>query len=460
MKTMRPVLVAHREVAGPEPAVGREGLRGLLGLLVVAPRHQPPAQPELAFPARGLIPPALRIHHARLDAVGGPDAGARAALEGLVEIVDQRHRVDLRHAVGLERQADAEPLHHRLEEALHAPAGGREAAGAQARAIAPRQVRVLEHRDRHRIDAVPHGHALGFHEAERHRGFERLHQDQGRAVAERGEGDTEAAPGTRQRQGVENAIVRGQAHDLAAPPAVGQAVVMTDDRAFRERRRARGVEDRERIVGAHGLRGAGKRGRPLGRVPVVDHVAQAQASRVGILRVHDHAAEERKVVRQELAGHGLGEAREDLGERLQVVHRSRVVGADERRRVRLAQDVAQLVGLVARVERHHHRADHRAPVLDEEPLGPRGQPEGDFVVLLDAQGQQAAGHALRLAQEPRVGDAPIRRDDGLALRPASGHHREHAAHGLAEKRIAGSRGQHGPHASALHRAPNVEDGSR
>ncbi len=329
----------------------------------------------------------------------------------------QRHRVDLRHAVGLERLAHAEPLHHRLEEALHAAAGGREAAGAEARAIAPRQIRVLEHRDRHRVHAVPHRHALGLHEAERHRGLERLHQDQGGAVAERGQGDAEAAPGARQREGVQDAIVGGQAHDLAAPPAVRQAVVVGDDRALRERRRPGRVEDRERIVRAHRLGGAGEGGRPLGRVPVVEHVAEAQASRVGIVRVHDHATEPREVFREELARHGLGEGREHLGERLQIVHRPRVVGADERRRVRLAQDVAQLVGLVARVERHHHRADHRAAVLGEEPLGPRGQPERDLVVPLDALGQQTAGHALRLAMELRVGDAPIRRDDGLARPP-------------------------------------------
>ena len=307
---------------------------------------------------------------------------------------------------------------------------------------------MLEHRHRHRVHPVPHRDPLVLHQAQGHRGLERLHQDERGPVGEGGERDAHAAPGAGQRQGVEHPIGVGHAQDLAAPPGVGQAVAVADDRALRERRGAGRVEDGERIVGRDRAARGVERGGAGGLVARVLHVAPGEAAGIRIVGVHDHAPEHRELLDVELAGDRGGQVGQHLGERLEVVHRTGVIGAHEGGRVRLAQDVAQLVGLVARVQRHHHRADERAAVLGREPLRPVRHPERDLVALPDAQGEEALRDAARGLVEPDVGDAAVGRDDRLAAARAARLGREHVAHRRVQERVAVARRQHRPHATA------------
>src|SRR5882672_10734426 len=103
---------------------------------------------------------------------------------------------------------------------------------------------------------------------------------------------------------------------------------------------------------------------------------------------------------------------------------------------------------LACVERHHHRADERAAVLDREPLRAAGHPEGHLVVLPHTAGEQPARETLGIPEEHRVADATVGRDDRLAVSHARGLRREHVAHRRAQEGVALAGRQHGPHANA------------
>ena len=277
-----------------------------------------------------------------------------------------------------------------------AAAGHAEAAGAERRAVAAREVRVVEHRDRHRVDRVPDRDALALHEGSATAGVEASPSGRGRrrgSSVDSGMQSPPQVPDSGQR--VEDAVRRRDAQDLAAVPAVRHAVPVGDDRALGERRRARGVEDGERIVGTTAPRAPRERGVQLGRSPA------SSTSEGGGSRGRDRR---RRRSRGGAAGSPAPRARPARrraapGSTSPSVSRKstgpEVIGQEQRGRVRLAEDVAQLVRLVARVERHHHRADERAGVLGEEPRRPVGQPERDLVVLADAEREERARDAPR-----------------------------------------------------------------
>src|SRR5207302_3186479 len=122
------------------PAVGREGLGRHLRLLVVTPRDERPAEPQLALAPDGHVLPGLWIDHTHLDALGRPHAGDRSRRLALVEVVEQAERVELRHAIGLIGLRDAEGVDDVLEEAVAAAPRHAEPPRAKGRALAAGQV--------------------------------------------------------------------------------------------------------------------------------------------------------------------------------------------------------------------------------------------------------------------------------------------------------------------------------
>ena len=249
------------------------------------------------------------------------------------------------------------------------------------------------------------------------------------------------------------------------------AVPVRDHRAFRERGRAGGVEQREEIVGR-------RRGewRHRGFCAGVHHVAKSHASGIVVLSVDDHGSERRKPFAAELAGHSVANFGRDGVERLEVVGISQVlvgmngcrggrpampafserwgvwgamagasarlsgpptslIGEDQGGGVRLRQDVRELVGLVARVERHDDGAEPGARLLGDEPGRPVRHPDRDIVPGRDAQRGESARQGRGALAERRVGDALVGRDDRVAIGIPGGDHVEHLAHGRVEEGI-------------------------
>jgi hypothetical protein len=243
---------------------------------------------------------------------------------------------------------------------------------------------------------------------------------------------------------VEHAVLLRDPHHLAAVPAVGQAVPVGDHRALGKGGRARCVEDGERVVRAEGGAGLGQGAVETRLVRIVEDVREPEAAWMGILGVHDHPPEMREVRRIKLPGVGIAQGGEDFLQGVEEVDRTQVVGEEEGGRVRLAEDIAELLGLVARVERRHDGADHAAGVLGDKPGRPVGQPEGDLVILPDAEGQERPGEAPRLAVKVGVGDPPVGGHDGLAPGEAPGEVGEHGAHGGVEVGIGHHRAWYHP----------------
>src|SRR5437867_2328468 len=105
-----PAVVAHRQVTGPEPAPFGKGPGRLVRLLVVFREHRPAPQPQLTRLTTRQIPPALRVDHPRFQTFGWPDTGQSARLDRLVKVVQDRHGVDLGHAVWLKGLPHADLL--------------------------------------------------------------------------------------------------------------------------------------------------------------------------------------------------------------------------------------------------------------------------------------------------------------------------------------------------------------
>src|SRR5207247_1351229 len=87
--------------------------------------------------------------------------------------------------------------------------------------------------------------------------------------------------------------------------------------------------------------------------------------------------------------------------------------------------VRQLVGPVARVERDDDRAEPRARVLGEEPLGPVRKPDRHRVAAADPERREAAREPVHARAERGEGDAPRAAQDRLARAVARGESVEH-----------------------------------
>ncbi len=98
---------------------------------------------------------------------------------------------------------------------------------------------------------------------------------------------------------------------------------------------------------------------------------------------------------------------------------ARVVGAQEAahrhegRRAGVADDVGRLTTLVPRVQRHQHRTGPQEPERGEHPLGAVGRPHGHPVARPDTGGHEAAGVAVDLGSQLRVGQAHVPVHQGL-----------------------------------------------
>ena len=116
-------------------------------------------------------------------------------------------------------------------------------------------------------------------------------------------------------------------------------------------------------------------------------------------------------------GRGRDPGRHQLAHHGQVVDGAGALGQDQRDRVRLVDDVRDVLGAQPRVDRHEHRADlhHREGGLD--PLGAIEEPERDLVAGADAEGDQPLGRAVDARGEVGEREASPLEAERLARAP-------------------------------------------
>ena len=371
------------------PAGRVNGLGGLVRLLPVTQHHTRAARAELAGQAPNHSSTGERVDDLDLEVRHDPADGFGPALEVVVDPGHGRDRRGLGHAVG---DGDLGHVHLR-HDPLHHLDGTRRAGhdpGAQRGQVVRREVVESQLRDEHGGDAIQARATFLLD------GFERGCRVKGRS------GDHHAGAVARRRQVAHDhaeAVVEGHrqadpvllrvAHELADEEAVVQDVVVAQRGALGEPRRARGVLDVDRVIGAQRRHTSGQGiqlihsgGRPGCSQPVpavladVDHV-------VKVVTLGPH-----------LVDHGP------------IVRRLVLDRADKHAHPRLSHDIGELMAAIGRVDIDQYRADLGRGELQQSPLRTVRRPDADPVAGVDPAGQQAQGQ---------------RRDVGveLGVRPAA-----------------------------------------
>ncbi|MET3365119.1 hypothetical protein ABIF60_006514 [Bradyrhizobium japonicum] len=243
------VSVEIAEIAGPEPAVAEGGLCRRL-VVVIAAAHVRSAQHDLATLAARKCTARL-VHDGDLGAGGAPDRSDLAQLERVG--CDLRGRFG--HAVGLEH-GNAERRLQPFEDRGRERGRGRADHAQRRRSGA---VRVGFRRRQQRAVNGRHGGVPGRlqlpHPAEEGRCIETVGADHAGACGQRRQKAGDQAMGVKQRQDVEQAIVRGE-RQHAAGIGGGQAyIAMRQRHHLRPRCRARRQQDERIVVAARGARG-------------------------------------------------------------------------------------------------------------------------------------------------------------------------------------------------------------
>ncbi|MCU0283733.1 MAG: hypothetical protein MUD13_07530 [Candidatus Nanopelagicales bacterium] len=365
------LLVAPGEVAGAEPLAVHD-LRGRLGLAQVPLHHVGAPDRDLADLTLGdVVPVAVdQAHRAALD--GRAD---RAGLAHLVRVVERGNRRGLGQAVALE---DHRP-ERGLEAAEHLDGQRRATRGAHAQRgqVEAGPVGMLQQGDVHRGHAEHDGAAVALEHLERLGGIEAWQQGDRAAGEDRGVHPDGLAERVEQRQPAEDDVVRGEPDHVDAQLGVAGHVRVAELGALRAARGPRRVEhdggvlvvtvdQRDRLVRHHGAEE---------------------------LRRH-HADELRARLRRALAGL-LGDA----------------VPGEEDARLRVAQHVGELAGLVERVDRHDDPAGPEDAVVDDRHVRDVRQRHRHPVARRDAEGLQPARHPGRALGEHAVGDDRVVEDD-------------------------------------------------
>ena len=217
----------------------------------------------------------------------------------------------------------------------------------------------------------------------------------GRAVGERPVDDVAVAgdPADVGRAPVDVVVLEVE-DELVGGRDAGQIAAGRVLDALRLGRRARGVEDEQRILGVHRLRRA--LGVGVGEQVVPEAVAALGHRRVGVAAVDDdHVLE-----RVEILDRGV----ERLLHRRRLAAPQRRVGGDQRLGARDLHPLDDRAGGEAAEDDVVDRADPRAGEHRHGRLGHHRHEDADDVALADAERLQPVREALDLVEQPRVGD--------------------------------------------------------
>ncbi len=230
------------------------------------------------------------------------------------------------------------------------------------------------------------------------------HEHHGRAGIDRAEHAVEHAGDVEHRHHAQ-AQRLGRAVAPLAADRVGHQGAMGVHAALGQTGRARGVGQQRQVVGRRGVRaGHALRGERIGPADVAGRQLDI-GPKPGF-----HRRRRRVGLADRAFGHGVGEAGDQHPAGALRLGQRRLGGGDDRHQVGGADDdrgfgvgdvVAELIGPVHRVHRHHHRIGAQGRVERDRELRAVLHEEGDAVALAHAFLLQPAGQRLGLANEAR-----------------------------------------------------------
>ena len=125
----------------------------------------------------------------------------------------------------------------------------------------------------------------------------------------------------------------------------------------------------------------------------------------------------------------MSELGHHLVQHLEVVDRAEMIGDQQRGGARLPEDVGELVGAVARVERDDDDPEAGARELRDVPQRTVGQPDAQPVALGEAERGQPGREDVDAREERAERDALVAEGDRLAVALAGGHGGQHPVGG-------------------------------
>ncbi len=276
---------------------------------------------------------------------------------------------------------------------------------------------MVQDGDEHGGHSVERGAAFLLDGGHRRDRVEALHDDQGCPVVHRSQDPQHAAEAVKERHGQADPVFRTEVLVGADPIAVVADVEVRQHDALGEPRGARGVlhvDDVVRVEG--GLAG------PV--IAVAGHGAHGQDLRDGIHPAVLFQAQEKDPL--QVRKTGARQAPPFLGPQLgdELIYGLQVidvlVAVDEKQvfRLRLFQNIGQLVDPVVGVDGEQDGADLGGGELQRHPIGDVGRPHGHLFALLDTHRHQAAGQAIHEIAELPVGqtEIPVDIDHRLVVR--------------------------------------------
>ena len=330
----------------------------------------------------------LGVRNRLADRVGAAiDFGGRQ--EGRAERLGQAV-----HQEGLGLRQVGAQLRQRL--AWHAPARVGDVAQMLGDGLRPLELRELDPQRRHGGEP---GHAFlgqGVEHVARHQVVE---QHDPRADVKAGRQLAEAGV-ERQRQGREDRVVRGVLEVARHALGPRHHVAVREHHALGPPGAAGGVEDRQQVGVDHAVLGAA--GVRDERRPGDDFLAGDVACLM--LADHDHLPQVRA------RGEGLGDCVQALG------------AGHDHADVAVAQDVADLLGLEQRVDRHEHGAGVRGAEGHCDRLEPLVEVERDALAALDAHPDEPGGDAVDEVGQFAVTERCVEVGQRRGVRGSTGGH--------------------------------------
>ena len=227
-----------------------------------------------------------------------------------------------------------------------------------------------------------------------------------------------------------------KAHAFSYEVAVIQDIMVREDDALGEARRARRILDVDGVVEVErALEAAEHAVRHL-----LAHLHDlAPGIHAGLLlsSYEDDRLQEGQVLGIDLAGLRGLKLGADLIDHADIIGRLEPVDEEQGLRFGLPEHVVELVGPVGGVDVDQDDAALGRGELDDDPLGDVGGPDGDPVALLVAQAQQALSGPVNLFLQlcPGVAQTLVFRNERFSLRELLRDLVEHVADRLADERL-------------------------
>ena len=213
---------------------------------------------------------------------------------------------------------------------------------------------------------------------------------------------------------------------LADVIGIHQQVAVGQHRPLGEAGGAGGVLNADHIIGAQ-LRVA-LRQRSVGDSgPETPKLLPVQHPRPLLILDADDAPQLGTSRRTQLRGPACRKLRAHRHQQIEVMRRLELIGQQERRDVRLVQDILKLVGAVSWVDVDEDGPDAPRRELRDDPLRPIRRPDADVLATLHVKGEQTASHPLYVGVEVAIASPAVEpgEDERVVIAEAIDSVRQH-----------------------------------